>query len=67
MGWKTILFGAVFYVIETTSFFHWDCPKPMFSCEPNSKKVLQYSLHRILRYVHGILNVDEKKLVVSIT
>jgi hypothetical protein len=28
MGWKAVLFfGAVSYVIETTSFFHWDCPK----------------------------------------
>jgi len=28
---------------------------------PNSKKVLQYPSHRILRYVHGTLNIDEKK------
>ena len=25
--------------------------------------MLQYLLHRILRYVHGALNVDEKKLI----
>ena len=30
---------------------------------PKSKKVLQYPSHRILRYVHGALNVDEKKLI----
>jgi len=28
-----------------------------------SKKVLQYLSHQILRYVHGALNVDEKKLI----
>ena len=28
-----------------------------------SKKVLQYLSHQILRYVHGSLNVDEKKLI----
>ena len=37
--------------------------KPMFSSKPNSKKVLQYPSHRILRYVHEALNVDEKKLI----
>jgi len=30
---------------------------------PNSKKVLQYTSHRILRYVYGALNVGEKKLI----
>ena len=28
-----------------------------------SQKVLQYPSHRILRYVHGVLNVDKKKLI----
>ena len=30
---------------------------------PNSKKVLQQPSHRILRYMHGALNVDKKKLI----
>ena len=30
---------------------------------PKSKKVLQYLSHRILRYVHEALNIDEKKLI----
>ena len=25
--------------------------------------MLQYPSHQILRYVHGVLNVDEKKLI----
>ena len=36
---------------------------PLFSCKKISQKVLQYPSHRILRYVHGALNVDEKKLI----
>ena len=31
--------------------------------EKFSQKVLQYSSHQILRYMHGVLNVDEKKLI----
>ena len=31
---------------------------------PNSpKKMLQYLSYRILRYVYGALNIDEKKLI----
>ena len=30
---------------------------------PKSQKVLQSPSHRILRYVYGALNVDEKKLI----
>ena len=29
MGWKAVLFYAVSYVIETTSFFYWDCPREL--------------------------------------
>ena len=35
----------------------------LFSSKKFSQKVLQQSSHRILRYVHGALNVDEKKLM----
>ena len=35
----------------------------MFSSPLNSQKVLQYPSHRILRYVYGALNIDEKKLI----
>ena len=34
--------------------------KALFSSKKFSQKVLQYPSHRILRYVHGALNVDEK-------
>jgi len=40
--------------------------RPFSPClvrEKFSRKVLQYPSHRILRYVHGALNVDEKKLI----
>ena len=30
---------------------------------PKFPKVPHYPLHRILRYVYGVLNVDEKKLI----
>ena len=33
----------------------------LFSSKKFSQKVLQYPSHRILRYMHGALNVDEKK------
>jgi len=36
---------------------------PCLVREKFSQKMLQYSSHRILRYVHGALNVDEKKLI----
>jgi len=35
--------------------------RPCLVYENFSLKVLQYPSHRILRYVHGALNVDEKK------
>ena len=35
--------------------------KSVFSFHPKIQKVLQYPSHRILRYMHGALNVDEKK------
>ena len=38
-------------------------PSPCLVCEKFSQKVLQYPSYRILRYVHGALNVDEKKLI----
>ena len=34
---------------------------PCLVREKFSRKVLQYPSHRILRYVHGVLNVDENK------
>ena len=35
----------------------------LFSSKKFSQKVLQYPSHRILRYVYGALNVDEKKRI----
>jgi hypothetical protein len=32
-----------------------------FSCPSNPKKFAQYLSHRILRYMHVVLNVDERK------
>ena len=37
--------------------------KPVFSFKNTFKKVIQYSSHRILQYVHEALNIDEKKLI----
>ena len=39
--------------------------KPVFSSPLNFQKVLQYPSHRILRYVHGTLNVDGKKKLIA--
>ena len=36
---------------------------PRLVREKFSKKILQYLSHRILRYVYGALNIDEKKLI----
>ena len=44
------------YVLETLT-------EPLFSSKIFSQKVLQYLSRRILRYVYGVLNVDEKKLI----
>ena len=30
------------------------------------KKFTQYLSHRILRHMHGVLNIDEKKLIVQL-
>ena len=35
--------------------------KRVFSSKNTSKKMLQYPSYRILRYVYGAVNVDEKK------
>ena len=37
--------------------------KAPFSFSQNPKFFAQYPSHRILRHMHGILNVDEKKLI----
>ena len=43
-------------IIYLTTEYH-------FVREKFSQKMLQYPSHRILRYVHGALNVDKKKLI----
>ena len=45
-------------VAKTQKFLDLNAP---LVATPKSKKVLQYPSHRILRYVHRALNVDEKK------
>ena len=37
--------------------------KAVFSFQKKFQKMLQKPSHRILRYVHEALNVDEKKLI----
>ena len=49
--------------VHETDRFHVYVIERVFSCKNTFKKVLQYSSHRILRYVHGAVNVDGKKLI----
>ena len=41
-------------------------PKAPFRCPQNPKNFAQYPSHRILRHMHGVLNVDEKKLITQL-
>ena len=40
--------------------------KAPFRCNPKSKNFQDFSSHRILQHMYGVLNVDKKKLITQL-
>jgi hypothetical protein len=59
----TWLDGCELFFVEVNEYCCCCCNqiKGLFNCSCNLKKFTQYLSHRILRHMHGVLNVDERK------